>query len=219
MPNGFVSRVQNVMQSLLPREHDFFSLFHDLADQAVLSADCLEKLMNDFRRLDLAVQEIDDLEHKADAIVHDIVRKLNATFVTPVLLDREDIYTIAEKLDDTVDMIKGTIDRFRIFKIAAPDEHTKEMASLIHQSTSVVHDTMRDLEGIRLEETDFCAAVNALENEGDASLKRSLAELFDREEDARQIIKWKEIYEFLEKTLDSCEDVVNLLETVIVKNA
>jgi predicted phosphate transport protein (TIGR00153 family) len=207
------------MQRLLPREHHFFALFHDLAEQGVQAAECLEKLMNDFQRLDLAVEQVDEIEHKADAIVHDIVRKLNATFVTPVLLDREDIYTIAERLDDTVDMIKGTIDRFRIFKIPAPDEHTKEMAGLIQQAIAVVHDTMRDLEGIRLEETDFCAVVNALENEGDASLKRSLAGLFDREEDARQIIKWKEIYEFLEKTLDSCEDVANLLETVIVKNA
>jgi uncharacterized protein Yka (UPF0111/DUF47 family) len=134
------------------------------------------------------------------------------------LLDREDIYTIAEKLDDTVDMIKGTIDRFRIYKISVPDDHTKEMARLIREATAVVHDTICALEGIRLEDTDFCAVVNALENEGDALLKRSLAELFDREEDARQIIKWKEIYEFLEKSLDSCEDVVNHLETVIVKN-
>ncbi len=219
MPNGFVARVQNVMQSLLPREHYFFSLFHDLATQAVEAADCLERLMEDFSRLDLSVEQIDEIEHKADAIVHDIVRKLNATFVTPVLLDREDIYTVAESLDSTIDMIKGTIDRFRIFKIQAPDEHTREMARLIQQAVAVVHDTVRDLESIRLEETDFCAAVNALENEGDASLKRSLADLFEREEDARQIIKWKEIYEFLEKTLDSCEDVANLLETVIVKNA
>ena len=219
MPNGFISRVQNVMQSLLPREHDFFALFHNLADQSVEAASCMEKLVADFGRLELSVQLIDEIEHKADGIVHEIVHKLNATFVTPVVLDREDICQIAERLDDTVDAIKGTIDRCKIFKVQAADDHMREMSSLIKQATDIVHDTICELEGIRLEHTEFCAAVNALENEGDNSLKRSLADLFEHEQDAREIIKRKEIYEFLERTLDSCEDVANLLETVIVTNA
>lgn len=219
MPNGFISRVQSVMQGLLPREHDFFALFHQLADQSVEAATCLTKLVADFSRLELSVQQIDEIEHKADGIVHEIVRKLNATFVTPVLLDREDIYRIAEKLDDTVDMIKGTIDRCRIFKLREADDHMREMANLVQRATQVLHDTIRELEGIRLEDTEFCAVVNALENEGDAGLKRSLAELFDGRYEALEVLKRKEIYEFLEDTLDGCEDVANLLETVIVKNA
>src|ERR1039457_5125245 len=101
MPNGFVSRVQSAMQILLPREHDFFALFHSLADQGMAASTCLEKLVADYSRLDLSVQQIDEIEHDSDNIVHEIIHKLNATFVTPVLLDREDIYRIAEKLDDT----------------------------------------------------------------------------------------------------------------------
>ena len=219
MRNGFVSRVQYVMQSLLPREHDFFALFHDLADKSVEAATCLQGLVDDFSRLDLSVQRIDEIEHQADQIVHGIVRKLNATFVTPVLLDREDIYTIAEKLDDTVDKIKGTIDRCKIYKLGNADDHMREMSSLVSQAAAILHDTICQLEGMRLEDTEFCAAVNALENEGDASHKRSLGDLFERETDAREIIKRKEVYEFLESTLDGYEDAANLLETVIVKNA
>lgn len=219
MPKGFIGRVQNVMQSLLPREHDFFRLFHSLADQSVRAAECLDKLLNDYKRLDLAVEQIDDIEHQADSVVHEIVRKLNATFVTPVLFDREDIYRMAETLDDIVDLIKGTIDRFKIFKIEAPDEHSREMSTLIVQATLIIHDTVRQLDGIRLEDSDFCAQVNALENEGDAALKRSLAELFETQTDAREIVKWKELYEFMEQTLDICEDIANLLENIIVKNA
>jgi len=207
------------MQSLLPREHDFFALFHSVADRSVEAATCLQKLVDDFSRLELSVQLIDEIEHQADQTVHEIVHKLNATFVTPVLLDREDIYRIAETLDDTVDMIKGTIDRFKIFKLCAADDHIREMTSLVGQAAAIVHDAICQLEGIRLEDTEFCAAVNALENEGDNSLKRSLADLFEHEDDAKEIIKRKEIYEFLERTLDGYEDAANLLETVIVKNA
>jgi uncharacterized protein len=216
---GFVSRVQLVMQSLLPREHDFFALFHSVADRSVEAADCLQKLVDDFSRLELSVQLIDEIEHQSDQTVHEIVHKLNATFVTPVLLDREDIYTIAEALDDTVDMIKGTIDRCKIFKLRAADDHIREMTALVGQAAVIVHDTICQLEGLKLGDTEFCAAVNALENEGDNSLKRSLADLFERENDAKEIIKRKEIYEFLERTLDGYEDAANLLETVIVKNA
>jgi uncharacterized protein Yka (UPF0111/DUF47 family) len=219
MPNGFVARVQSVMQSLLPREHDFFALFRQLGDLSVEASTCLNKLVDDFTRLDLSVQQIDEIEHRADSLVHEIIHKLNATFVTPVGLDREDIYRIAETLDDTVDMTKGTIDRCKIFKLRAADEHMHEMASLISQAAVILRDTLRQLEGIRLEDTEFCAEINALENEGDVSLKRSLADLFEREPDAKEIIKRKEVYEFLEATLDGYEDVANLLETVIVKNA
>jgi uncharacterized protein len=217
--SSFVSRVQNVMQSLLPREHDFFALFHSLADKGLEAATCLSKVVADFSRLDLSVQQIDEIEHQSDQIVHDIVHKLNTTFVTPVLLDREDIYRIAEKLDDTVDMIKGTIDRFKIFKLTEADEHIIAMAGLIQQATLILHDTMKMLEGIQLEDMEFCAAVNALENEGDAALKRSLGDLFNGHMDALEVLKRKEIYEFMERTLDGSEDVANLLETVIMKNA
>ena len=219
MSNGFVGRVQNVMQSLLPREHDFFALFHQLADQAQRAAALLEALLEDFDRLDLAVREIDQLEHEADTIVHEIVRKLDTTFVTPVLFDREDIYHMAESLDSIVDLVRATIDRFQIFRIPAPDEHTRALSRMITRAVQALHDALAQLPRLRYDQTDFCAQINTLENEGDAVLKRSLAELFEREPDAKQILKWKELYEFLEKTLDSCEDAANLLENVIVKNA
>jgi len=123
--NGVLHRIQRVMRAFLPEEQDFFVLFSSAADKAVEAAECLDKLMNNYGRLALAVEQIDDIEDEADEIVHETVQKLNTTFVTPALFDREDIYRLAECLDDIPDMIKGTIDRFSSFRIAGPDEATQ----------------------------------------------------------------------------------------------
>jgi len=180
--DGVLHRIQRVMRAFLPEEQDFFVLFASAADKAVEAAECLDKLVNDYGRLALAVEQIDDIEHEADEIVHETVRKLNITFVTPILFDREDIYRLAECLDDIPDMIKGTIDT-----------------------------------RIRPGDTQYCRQINTLENQGDVALKSALGDLFDQQPDAREIIKWKEIYEF--EAMDRCEDAANLIEAVVTKNA
>ncbi len=217
--DGILHRIQRVMRAFLPEEQDFFALFASAADKAVEAAECLNKLMDDYRRLALAVEQIDDIEHEADEIVHETVRKLNTTFVTPILFDREDIYRLAECLDDIPDMIKGTIDRFSSFRIAGPDEHTREMSQLLLEATKLLKENIYELPRMQAGDTHYCRQINTVENQGDAALKQALADLFDHEPDAREIIKWKEIYEFIEEALDRCEDAANLIEAVITKNA
>lgn len=214
-----LGRLQRVMRAFLPQEQDFFELFSLAADKGVEAAECLDNLMNNYRRLEVAVEDIDKIEHQADEIVHDVVRKLNTTFVTPALFDREDIYRLAECLDDIIDMIKGTIDRFRSFRIAAPTDHARDMAKLLLDATQLLQENIYALPRMQPGDTSYCRQINTLENEGDAALKKALGELFEYEEDAREIIKWKEIYEFVEGALDRCEDAANVIEAVITKNA
>ncbi len=214
-----LGRLQRVMRAFLPQEQDFFELFSLAADKGVEAAECLHNLMNNYKRLEVAVEDIDKIEHQADEIVHDTVRKLNTTFVTPALFDREDIYRLAECLDDIIDMIKGTIDRFHSFRIVAPTDHARDMAKLLLDATQLLQENIYALPRVQPGDTSYCRQINTLENEGDAALKKALGELFEYEEDAREIIKWKEIYEFVEGALDRCEDAANVIEAVITKNA
>ncbi len=214
-----LSRLQRVMRAFLPQEEDFFGLFLLASDKAVEAARCLHNLMNNYKRLEVAVEDIDKIEHEADEIVHEVVRKLNTTFVTPALFDREDIYRLVECLDDITDMIKGTIDRFQSFRIVAPTEHVQDMSELLLSATQALHENIRELPRMQPGDNRYCRQINTLENEGDVALKKALGELFEYEEDAREIIKWKEIYEFIEEAMDRCEDAANLIEQVITKNA
>ena len=214
-----LNRIQRIMRAFLPQEQDFFEMFSLAADKGVEAAECLHNLMNNYQRLEVAVEDIDKIEHEADEIVHDVMRKLNTTFVTPALFDREDIYRLAECLDDIIDMIKGTIDRFRSFKIAQPNDHARDMSELLLDATRLLQENICDLPHMQPGDNRCCRQINTLENEGDAALKKALGELFEYEEDAREIIKWKEVYEFIEEALDRCEDAANLIEAVITKNA
>lgn len=217
--DGVLRRIQRVLRAFLPEEQDFFVLFASGADKAVEAAECLDKLMNDYGRLALAVEQIDDIEGEGDEIVHETVQKLNTTFVTPALFDREDIYRLAECLDDIPDMIKGTIDRFSSFRITGPDQHVREMSQLLLEATQVLKENIDQLPRMQAGDTRYCRQINTLENQGDAALKKALGDLFDQQPDAREIIKWKEIYEFIEEAMDRCEDAANLIEAVITKNA
>ena len=217
--DGVLHRIQRVMRAFLPEEQDFFVLFASAADKAVEAAECLDKLMDDYGRLDLAVEQIDDIENEGDEIVHETVQKLNTTFVTPILFDREDIYRLAECLDDIPDMIKGTIGRFSSFRITGPDQHAREMSQLLLEATKLLKENIYQLPRMQAGDTHYCRQINTLENQGDAALKKALGDLFDQQPDACEIIKWKEVYEFIEEAMDRCEDAANLIEAVVTKNA
>ena len=217
--DGVLHRLQRIMRAFLPEEQDFFVLFGSAADKAVEAAECLDKLMSDYSRLALAVEQINDIEDEGDEIVHETVRKLNTTFVTPILFDREDIYRLAECLDDIPDMIKGTIDRFSSFRITGPDQHAREMSQLLLEATKLLKENIDQLPRMQPGDTRYCRQINTLENQGDAALKKALGDLFDQQPDACEIIKWKEVYEFIEEAMDRCEDAANLIEAVVTKNA
>ena len=218
MPKRLLVGVQRVMRSMLPPEEDFFVLFQQQADKAVAAAEVLIALSEEFR-LDWGVNQIKRIEHEADEVAHDITRKLNTTFVTPILFDREDILHLSDAFDDISDCIKGAIDRLQIFRVTEMTPEAGELAQILVAATKRLRETTRTMQGLRPGENVYCAEINALENEADAVLKRALGRLFEDGSDPVRIIKWKEIYDYIEEATDACEEVVNLIEGMVVKNA
>ena len=214
-----LSGFQRVLGAFMPKEEDFFALFQELSDHALEAAATLKEVVDEFQRMPYAIAKIDEVEHASDEVVHGIVERLNTTFVTPMMLDREDIYRIAERLDDVADHVKGVIDRFRTYDIKEPTAYCQRIADLLLQAATVLRDNMHALHTLQPGNSHYCATINELENRGDALLKEALGALFRETPDARDIIKWKDIYEMMEEALDTCEDAANLVEAVVVKNA
>jgi len=163
-------------------------------------------------------RRIKDVEHKGDAITHSIIQKLNKTFITP--LDREDIYSLASKLDDILDLIDASAQRFIMYNVDHATPEAKSLAFLILQGCQAVDKAVGKL-GNKANEQIFecCVEINAIENEADRVSREAISRLFDEEKDPIALLKWKEIYETLEKATDKCEDAANILESVVVKNA
>lgn len=219
MTNAMLERLQSVMRAFMPKEEDFFVLFEQGAEYAAEAADCLNHVVTDFKRLDITVEDIAEIEHKADQVVHNVLHRLNSTFVTPILFDREDLYRIAERMDDIPDLVKGAIDRMKTFRIAKPTEACIRQAEMLRRAVHILQDTMNRLNELQPGCDEYCPEINAIENEADLLFKTTLGDLFNSGEDATYILKWKEIYEVIEAAIDTCEDVANLVEAVIIKNA
>jgi uncharacterized protein len=219
MPNAILSGLQKLLRVFMPQEEDFFLYFQQQSAQTLRAAQCLDGLMKDFGRLDAAVEEIHQIEHEADEIAHAIINHLNETFVTPIILDREDIYRLTERIDDITDQIKGAIDRFKVFGITTPTEFAREQARLLLECSQGLHDVTHDFANLQSGNLAGCEKINTLENEGDNLLKQALGGLFAGTANAADIIKWKEIYEYVEEALDSCESAANLIVAVVVKHA
>jgi predicted phosphate transport protein (TIGR00153 family) len=204
---------------LLPRDARFFELFGAVADISVESAKLqLELLQTDEGRRGAIVDAIKRLEHQADEITHEVVSRLDRVFITP--LDREDIHLLASRLDDVVDLIDGTASRVQTYHAGAAPRGAILMADVVVRATQELRVAVKALErnkdGVVLE---ACARVKRLEEEGDSVYHEWVARLFDGAPDALVVIKWKEIYDTLEKTLDHMEDAGNVLESISIKHA
>jgi uncharacterized protein len=205
---------------LLPKEHNFFDLFEQQASFAVDAACCFKELVakNDFDETSL--QKMRDIEHQGDNVAHDILDRLNKTFITP--FDREDIHALAKELDDVTDMLYTISNRMKVYKLeSANDKHLMQFASVIEESVRAVACAVKGLRDMKhlKSVTDACVEVNRLENVGDSMRDAVLAELFDKSKDPVFIIKWKEVYEDAETVLDICEDVVHVVQSILVKQA
>ena len=203
------------MFRLLPRDENFFDLFEQQAGHIVSASRVLEELTLDYPSAQAKVERIRDLEHAGDAITHEVVRRLNTTFVTPI--DREDIYALASRLDDVLDLIDAVADRLLLYKIKAPTDGSIGMAKIIVKTAEETDRAVRCLRTLSPFYHKHAVEVNRLENEADRLLRDQLAALFEGGTDAIEVIKWKDIYETMEKITDRLEDVANVLQGVIVK--
>jgi len=201
---------------LIPREEKFFDLFEQQGANIVAAARVLEELVHDYGNAKAKAEQVKDLEHAGDTLTHEIVKRLNTTFITPI--DREDIYALASRLDDVLDLIDAVADRLLIYKISAPTEGCVDMAKVIVKTAEATDRAVRCLRTLSPYYHKHCIEVNRLENEADRLLRDLLAALFEGVEPI-EVIKWKEIYETLESVTDRCEDVVNVIEGIVLKMA
>jgi predicted phosphate transport protein (TIGR00153 family) len=200
---------------LIPREQKFYQDFQALADELHRGAVLLEQMLEPERPAWGKAEEINQVEHKCDVITHEIIQRLNRTFVTP--LDREDIHELARSLDDVMDAIDASATLVKLYRLESVRFGARELATIITASTTQVRlalDSLEKHKGVITHSVE----INRLENEADRTHQEAVRRLFDDEQDPLMVMKWKETLDFLEDATDRCEDVANVLEGVVVKH-
>jgi uncharacterized protein len=202
---------------LLPREEKFYHLF---LKQVEIISEASRLLLEGVRggkaRLAGAATEINVLEHRGDEVIHELFTRLNQTFITPI--DPEDIHNLSSALDNVLDGVEDTAHRlvsYRIDPVPAPMVKLSEIVSSCARALKAAFEALENSGPIM----EHCIEINRLENEADLIGRASVVDLFDKEKDPITLIKLKEVYEFFEGTIDSCEDVADVLQNVVVKNS
>jgi len=201
----------------LPRDEEFFSLFNQLAGHLATSA----KLLNDLfaadpRRAAEYCRQIKDVEHKADLLTASIIQRIDKSFVTP--FDREDIHNVTTSLDDVIDLIDGTARRHLMFHIADSREPAQRLAGIIVRAAAEIQEAVAGIKNARAVRARV-AAIKQLEEEADAVYQEAIGALFASKPDPLDVIKWKEMYDTLERTTDSCMGVAQALQSLSLKHA
>lgn len=207
------------MFRITSKEEIFFDLFVETANNTCKAAEMLEELMTNFNNIEEKIRAIEEAEHECDQLVHKILHQLNKSFITPI--DREDIYLIAKELDNITDAIESTAHRFDMFNLTDMREDALKLAKLITICTKELRYVLSELKKMKTSKVlrEKIIEVNRIENEGDTIYRNAIKKLFRTETNAIEVVKWKEIYEYLENTLDACEDVANIIEGVVMKHA
>lgn len=204
---------------LFPKNEDFFKYFQDSASNILDAAKCLEASLAKGPLSEDALKQLEEFEHKGDRITHDTIERLNRTFITP--FDREDIHQLVSSMDDILDFIYAASSSLALYKISPVPESMKKISSLLVSIIGEVYNAVSRLSNLKRPEMilAICIEINRLENEVDNAHRQALALLFENEKDAIAIIKIKEILEDLETATDKCEDVANVIEGIVLKNA
>jgi uncharacterized protein len=200
---------------LIPREEKFYKDFQALADELKRGARLLEGMLAPDHPMWDKADEIKEVEHKCDFLTHEVIQRLNRTFVTPI--DREDIHALARSLDDVMDAIDASASLVRLYRLDRVRYGARELAHIISISTDQVRLALDAMEQ-NTPLTTHAVEINRLENEADRTHQQAVTRLFDDEHDPILVMKWKETLDFLEDATDRCEDVANVLEGVMVKH-
>jgi uncharacterized protein len=203
-------------QVFAPRDRIYFELFEEAGQNMMHASDLLDEMLADYPEDKHLAQEILDCEHEGDRITHDIIDRLNHTFVTPI--DREDILALASALDDVVDYTEEVADYLGLYKIEAPMDQAIRLARVLKLASAQVAEAIPRLRGFR-DISGYTVEINRLENEGDRITREAVASLFDGGIDPMVVIRWKDLFERLEAAIDATERVAHIIEGIVIKNS
>ena len=204
---------------LTPRDTKFYDLFEESAANLVIAAEKLVDLFDNYEDVEAKAKQLKALEHQGDTITHEIIQRVNRTFVTPI--DREDIALLAHTLDSVMDFIEAAGRTAFLYRIAQPTERARQLASIVAKMTYALNEVLPCLRHRNQFKRilEQCVEINSLENEADDVHHAAMAELFDSSKDASEIIKLRELYQHMEDATDQGEDVANILEGIVLKHA
>jgi predicted phosphate transport protein (TIGR00153 family) len=206
------------MFNLLPKDTVFFDLFEGLSRHAVSSAEHLRQMVRNFPNIEAHLQRIREEEHAADELAHTALDRLDRTFITP--FDREDIHELVGGLDDIIDGIDAVAKRFPLFHVKSIEPTFQLQADVLVQATVAVSEAVHRLRKSRKlsELSDKLIEIHHKESVGDDNHHAALSRLFSGQIETLEVIKWKELYDYIEDAIDGCEDVGNTLERIVLKN-
>lgn len=204
---------------LFPKEENFFEYFEELANKIEEGGQFFLEMTQNRDYSAAKVARLKELEHEADGITHRTYERMHKTFLTPI--DREDIYALVNKMDSIMDVIEATAIRIHMYKVKKPDDEIIKQAEILFQSIKKIKEVVHGLRDMKNPKMilDGCVEINTLENAGDVVLRTIITNLFIKEQDAIELIKWKDIFERIEEAIDVCEDVSNIVEGIVLKHA
>ncbi len=199
---------------LMPREESFFDLFEQMGQKVHQGAVELVGLLCDYTDVERKVGRVLDIEHEGDEVTHEVMRRLNTTFITP--FDREDIHRLASSMDDVLDHIEAAAEYLQLHRIEEPLPQMKSLSQTLALAARMTAESMPHLRKMKGMES-YWVEINRLENEGDRFYRRTIAELFSGDYKAMDVLKYKDIIEEIETAIDRLEDVANTLESIVLK--
>ena len=205
-----------MLNRLIPRDEQFFDLFNQLAEHLKTAAGLLDRLFAEPHHTTELVRQIKDIEHQADVLTLSINTRIDKSFITPI--DREDIHQLASRLDDVIDRLDGTARRVVMLHINEVREPAKRMAHVIVQAAEHIATAVMAIK-TPAQVSAQAAEIKKLEEEGDAIYHEAVGALFAGSPDPLEVIRWKEVYETLEITIDLCMGVANAAQSISIKNA
>jgi predicted phosphate transport protein (TIGR00153 family) len=200
---------------LIPRDEKFFDLFAELGVRISRSATLVCELFDHPERTAELVAKVKEVEHEADNITRGVIERIDKSFVTPI--DREDIHLLASALDNVIDLLDGTARRVEMFHITECKPAAQQLARVLERAAAQIEHGVSTMKRPK-EVAASSVAIKQLEEEGDAIYHRAVGELFAGTPEPLEVIKWKEIYDTLERAIDQCEDVANVIQSVALKN-
>lgn len=213
--------INSIFKIFLPKDKIFYSLFENIANNIEAMGRKLKDTVSetDFDKRATLIRDLEDLEHSNDDLTHQVFTELGKNFITP--FDREDIHSLANALDDICDYIYASGKKINFYKINPNDPGIQKMADIILEGVLSVKNAVLELRNMKNMRniTDALVKVNSLENQADDIFDLSIEKLFDTEQDAKEVIKKRELYQTLEMVTDKCEDAANVIETIVVKYA